>query len=143
MASAVVGTTWYLFGGLAEQNAFAGGAIATTPVPQTTVTAFTASPSPTWKAMAPMPTARSGAAAVVVNGQVWVIGGAGLMGQPTAAVEVYDPATNTWTARPPLKRARAHPAAGLLNGKITVVGGVDGADPASALPLDAVEVLTP
>lgn len=143
MASAVVGNTWYLFGGLAAQQAFSGGAIGLLPVPQTTVTAFTASPAPTWTAKAAMPTARSGAAAVVVNGKVWVIGGAGLMGEPTAAVEVYDPATNSWTARPPLKRARAFPAAGLLNGKITVVGGLDGADPVSALPIDAVEVITP
>lgn len=143
MASAVVGGSWYLFGGLTVQQAFSGGAIGLMPVPQTTVTAFTASPSPSWTAKAPMPTARSGAAAVVVNGKVWVIGGAGLMGEPTAAVEVYDPATNTWSARPPLKRARAFPAAGLLDGKITVVGGLDGADPTTALPLDAVEVLTP
>jgi hypothetical protein len=143
MASAVVGSTWYLFGGLRVENVFAGGAIGPAPVAKNTVSAFVPSPTPAWTALAPMPTARSGAAAVVVNGKIWVIGGAGLLGEPTAAVEVYDPATNAWAIKPPLKRARAHPAAGLLNGKITVAGGLDGQDPVSALPLTNVEVLTP
>lgn len=89
-----------------------------------------------WRELAPMPTARGSANAVVVNGKIHVIGGAGLHpgSKETAAHparphrslgtnEVYDPATNTWETRSPMPTARNHAAAGLVNGKIYVIGG--------------------
>ncbi|MFN3431838.1 MAG: hypothetical protein ACK46X_18030, partial [Candidatus Sericytochromatia bacterium] len=65
------------------------------------------------------------------------------MGQPSAAVEVFDPATNSWETRQPLRQARAFPAVGVLDGKITVAGGLDGADPLLAVPIATTEVITP
>ena len=66
-----------------------------------------------WKALAPLPTKRGSANAVVVSGKIYVIGGAGSSIQarrrpssippgPIARsipTEVYDPVTNRWEAR--------------------------------------------
>src|SRR5437899_10589569 len=56
----------------------------------------------TWTTKAPMPTARWGLAAGVVNGILYAIGGGGTSGfsDPTV-VEAYDLATNTWTTKAP------------------------------------------
>jgi N-acetylneuraminic acid mutarotase len=94
----------------------------------------------TWKALAPLPTKRGSPNAVVHDGKIYVIGGAGLHpGSKETAVhparphrslgtnEVYDPATNTWEARQPMPTPRNHAAAGLVNGKIYVIGGRIGA----------------
>jgi len=49
-----------------------------------------------WSAIAPMPTPRSGGAAAVLNGKLYVLGG-GLPGQTVwKTVERYDPATDAW-----------------------------------------------
>ena len=45
----------------------------------------------------PLPRSYHGAA--VVNGKIYVMGGAGEDNKPVASVEVYDPATGTWAAR--------------------------------------------
>ena len=93
-----------------------------------------------WKALAPLPTKRGSANAVVHEGKIYVIGGAGLHpGSKETAVhparphrslgtnEVYDPATNTWETRQPMPTARNHAAAGMVNNKIYVIGGRVGA----------------
>jgi N-acetylneuraminic acid mutarotase len=93
-----------------------------------------------WKALAPLPTPRGSANAVVVDGKIYVIGGAGLHpgSKETAAHparphrafgvnEVYDPATNTWETKSTMPTARNHAAAGVVNGKIYVIGGRIGA----------------
>lgn len=93
-----------------------------------------------WKALAPLPTARGSANAVVHGGKIYVIGGAGLHpgsketalhpARPHRALgtnEVYDPATNTWEARQSMPTARNHAAAGMVNDKIYVIGGRIGA----------------
>jgi N-acetylneuraminic acid mutarotase len=89
-----------------------------------------------WKALAPMPTKRGSPNALVHNGKIYVIGGAGLHpGSKETAVhparphralstnEVYDPATDTWETRQSMPTARNHAAAGVVNGKIYVIGG--------------------
>jgi N-acetylneuraminic acid mutarotase len=94
----------------------------------------------TWKALAPLPTKRGSANAVVVNGKIHVIGGAGLHpGSKEVVVhparphrslsvnEVYDPATNTWETKSPMPTARNHAAAGFVNNRIYVIGGRLGA----------------
>lgn len=139
MASAVVGDRWFLFGGIGREALSSEGPFQ----PESAVSIFRASPAPAWEAAVPMPTARSGAGAVVVDGEIWVIGGAGVAGEPVAAVEIYNPTTEQWRIHSPLKQARAFPAVGLLNGQIVVAGGMDGFDPRLGLPLDSVEVLTP
>ncbi|MEQ1885452.1 MAG: kelch repeat-containing protein [Bryobacteraceae bacterium] len=93
-----------------------------------------------WKALAPMPTARGAAQAAEINGKIYVIGGGTLA--PGAEkpyldfqtpqnslnlVEEYDPATNTWRKRASMPTPRNHVALGAVNGKIYVAGGRVGA----------------
>ncbi len=94
----------------------------------------------TWKALAPLPGKRGGAAAAVVGGKIYVIGGAALHpgsketslhpARPHRAVdtnEVYDPATDKWESRQTMPTARNHTAIGVVNNKIYVIGGRLGA----------------
>src|SRR5256712_10390480 len=89
-----------------------------------------------WRALAPMPTARGGSVAAVVGGKFYVIGGAGPMpepGTPTIRprqpqrslgnVEEYDPATNKWRARAPMPTPCNHMGGEAANGRIYVIGG--------------------
>lgn len=94
----------------------------------------------TWRALAPLPTKRGSPNAVVHDGKIYVIGGAGIHpGSKETAVhparphrslgtnEVYDPATNTWETRQPMPTARNHAAIGVVNNKIYIIGGRIGA----------------
>jgi N-acetylneuraminic acid mutarotase len=89
-----------------------------------------------WKELAPMPTPRGSAQAVVVGGKIYVIGGVTTMdntsdtafnGQGPARVlgvnQMYDPATNMWTNKSPMPTGRNHAFSGVVNGKIYVIGG--------------------
>jgi N-acetylneuraminic acid mutarotase len=89
-----------------------------------------------WKALAPLPTKRGSPNAVVHNGKIYVIGGAGLHpgsketslhpARPHRSMftnEVYDPATNTWETRQSMPTARNHAAAGIVGNKIYIIGG--------------------
>jgi len=89
-----------------------------------------------WKALAPMPTARTAAVAAEVGGKIYVLGGASVHpGQQIVSLgptvphrsvdvnEVYDPKTNTWGTRMTMPTARNHAAAGVVNGRIYVIGG--------------------
>jgi len=89
-----------------------------------------------WKALAPMPTKRGSPNAAVVNGRIYVIGGAGLSpGSKDAALhparpqrvlgtnEVYDIAANKWETKSPMPTTRNHAAAGVVNNKIYIIGG--------------------
>lgn len=90
----------------------------------------------TWKALAPLPTKRGSPTAAVVNGKIYVIGGATTNedgksssihpARPHRVVginEVYDPASNSWATRSPMPTARNHVAVGVVNSKIYVIGG--------------------
>jgi N-acetylneuraminic acid mutarotase len=82
----------------------------------------------TWGTKTPMPTARSGSAVAVVDGLVYVIGGAtnsdsGPDGEvPTTTTECYDPKTDTWTTRAsfPLGFESLRLYAGVVDGIIYV-----------------------
>jgi len=69
------------------------------------------------------PIARWCHSAAVVNGKIYVIGGAGADNQPVASVEVYDPATGTWESRASMPTARALFGVGTFGGLIYAVGG--------------------
>jgi N-acetylneuraminic acid mutarotase len=111
----------------------------------------------TWKALLPLPTKRGSANAVVVEGKIYVIGGAGLHPGSTETVvhparphraldtnEVYDPTTNRWETRSPMPTARNHAAAGNVGNKIYVIGGrVGNAFISRASNTDIVEVYDP
>lgn len=73
-----------------------------------------------WVAKTPMPTARSGGAAVALGGKIYVAGGRVPRGHDFA---VYDPATDTWETLPNLPSQRNHIAAVAMNGRVHVVGG--------------------
>lgn len=78
----------------------------------------------TWSKKAPMPTARMarGTNNAVVDGKLYVIGGA-----PhyicTDANEVYDPKTDSWSSRAPMPTPRCHVAVIAVNGLIYAIGG--------------------
>jgi N-acetylneuraminic acid mutarotase len=92
--------------------------------------------SDAWKALAPLPTKRGSPTAAMVDGKIYVIGGAnGYEGAKETGIhparphrvvgtnEVYDPTTNTWQTRSPMPTARNHVANGVVNGRIYVIGG--------------------
>lgn len=82
--------------------------------------------SDTWSSKAPMPTGRGSLATSVVDGKIYAVGGnmgPGLWGETSAAVEMYDPATDTWTVRASMPAPRDTLATAVLDGKIYALGG--------------------
>jgi N-acetylneuraminic acid mutarotase len=90
----------------------------------------------TWKALAPLPSKRGAASAAVLNGRIYVTGGATNQSgvkdngidpaRPhavVATVDVYDPATDTWSSAHPLLLPRNQHASAATGGKIYVIGG--------------------
>lgn len=80
--------------------------------------------SATWTARAPMPSARGGGAAAVVDGKIYVAGGRPPRGSDFA---VYDPAANSWTVLPDMPTQRNHLGTVAVGNKVYVVGGRFGA----------------
>jgi len=73
-----------------------------------------------------MPTARYGLSAGVIDGKLYVAGGA--YGANTAfsvlnTLEIYNPSTNSWTTGAPMPTARVSHAVAVLDGKLYAVGG--------------------
>jgi RNA polymerase sigma factor (sigma-70 family) len=79
----------------------------------------------TWIQKADMPTARYYAGSAVVDGKIYVIGGASVANESSAVVEEYDPATDTWTRCADMPTARQEPAAAAVDGIIYAIGGWD------------------
>ncbi len=77
----------------------------------------------TWTRKADMPTGRYLAGSAVVDGRIYVIGGAPVYGGITAVVEEYDPATDTWTGRADMPTARQAVRAAAVDGIIYAIGG--------------------
>jgi N-acetylneuraminic acid mutarotase len=69
------------------------------------------------------PLPRSYHAAAVVNGKIYVMGGAGADNKPFASVQVYDPSAGTWAARASMPTARGLFGASAVGGTIYAVGG--------------------
>jgi len=78
----------------------------------------------TWTYKADMPTARTWISGCVIDGKIYVIGGATSVSSVTSAVEVYDTITDTWTRKANMPSARCFHATCTLGGKIYVFGGV-------------------
>ncbi len=82
-----------------------------------------------WRARTPMPTPRNHAAAGVVGGKIYVIGGRTgaafiSVGTNTDVVEEYDPATDAWGApKARMPTARSAVAWGIYKDRIYVAGG--------------------
>ena len=80
-----------------------------------------------WSEAAPLPAARGGHAAVVLDGKIHVLGG----GNEVSTLDlhsVYDPASDTWTAAARLPRSKGSPAAVVQEGKLWALGGRSGLD---------------
>lgn len=76
----------------------------------------------TWKRMADLPTSRGALGAAIIEGKIYVVGGAA-EDVKLATLEIYDIATNTWTSGPDMTQAREHLAVTAHNGNVHVLGG--------------------
>ena len=82
--------------------------------------------SDVWTKKADIPTARDTMAVSVVNGKLYVIGGAFGCDEPTPLVEAYDPLTDKWTKKANMPVAKLGSSASVVDGKIYIIGGAIG-----------------
>src|SRR5207248_10612082 len=77
-----------------------------------------------WSTQPPMPTARSGLAAAMVDNELLVFGGEDVLDFVVhAEVEVYNPATNSWRQLPNMPAGRHGIWASAIGNKIYIPGG--------------------
>jgi len=76
-----------------------------------------------WSRHAAMPFERSEAAAVELNGKVYVVAGNSRGNEANSLAQEYDPATGRWRELALMPSVASHAGAAVLNGKIYVVGG--------------------
>ncbi|MGB3294527.1 MAG: kelch repeat-containing protein [Phormidesmis sp.] len=76
-----------------------------------------------WMALADMPTARGGATAQVVDGNIYVIGGLAEDGSSLSTVEIFDPVTGQWAGGSSLQTARDNPGSAVIDDLLYVFGG--------------------
>ncbi len=106
----------------------------------------------TWTQKADMPTARYIPGSAVVDGKIYVIGGASVQYGFTGAVEEYNPATDAWTTRADMPTARQWLTAAAVDGIIYAIGGnqggrdlstVEAYDPTTDMWTRKADMLTP
>jgi N-acetylneuraminic acid mutarotase len=117
MASCVYNNKIYTFGGHGGPGPRPG---------QKTVEAFDPIAGEWISDLEDMPTARWEPECVLVDSQIYVIGGFYHSNASTGAsaeVEAYNPKTDSWTVKAPLPEKRAAGAVASLNGKIYYIGG--------------------
>ncbi|HEY3498868.1 MAG TPA: kelch repeat-containing protein [Polyangiaceae bacterium] len=97
--------------------------------------AGTATAELTWSTAAPCPVARFEANGVVIDGELWVMGGftAGSL-EVTRRVDIYDPVADSWRQGPDLPGAETHIAVVAIGNDIVVAGGFIGAFTGSRPP---------
>ena len=84
-----------------------------------------------WSALANAPTARNSAAAAVIDGKIYVVGGRQNLKQPDGSMrivnlpnlEVYDPRTDSWEQRTAMPQGQGGLAAAAVDGRLYVFGG--------------------
>jgi N-acetylneuraminic acid mutarotase len=81
----------------------------------------------TWTLKTDMPTARFIAGSAVVDGKIYVVGGAPVSGGATNIVEEYDPAEDTWTRCANMPTSRQGVRAAAVDGIVYAIGGNGGA----------------
>lgn len=80
----------------------------------------------TWTAIANIPRAAGETRAVVMNSQMWVLGGGRTAPNPSTEVNIYNPGSNTWTTGVPFATARRNfPADSDGSSRIWLAGGYD------------------
>src|SRR5262249_22186263 len=78
----------------------------------------------TWSSAPAVPNAREGAAAAVVGGRIYVIGGfSRATNSYVSAVDVFDPLTNAWSSAAGIPTPRSYAGVAIVNGQIHVLGG--------------------
>ena len=77
-----------------------------------------------WVYRTDMPTARVFVSGCVMEGKIYVIGGAAIGSSVTSAVEMYDPIADTWTRLANMPSGRCGHATCTFDGKIYVFGGL-------------------
>jgi hypothetical protein len=77
---------------------------------------------PRWRPKRPMPTARSNAAAAVVGGEIYVMGGVAFA-DVLDVVERFNPRTGKWSTLPPMPIARGAAGAAVLGSRLYIAGG--------------------
>ena len=77
-----------------------------------------------WVSRADIPTSRGTAGSAVVNGKIYVIGGANP--SAVATVEEYNPALNSWASKANMPTARSGLVCSVVNDKIYAIGGSEG-----------------
>jgi non-specific serine/threonine protein kinase len=82
--------------------------------------------APQWRTLAPAPTPRTEAAAVALDGEIYLIGGYAPPAVTVPLVEIYDPQLDEWRTGPPLPVPVNHAAAAVADGTIYVFGGFHG-----------------
>jgi N-acetylneuraminic acid mutarotase len=92
-----------------------------------------------WEQRAAMPTIRSGIAAAVLHGRIFVFGGEAPAGT-FSQVEAYDPRNNTWSSHMRMPTSRHGLGAAPLAGRIYVISG--GPTPGASAS-DANEIFLP
>ena len=75
-----------------------------------------------WRALAPLPTVRSGISAASLDGKIFVFGGETTRGTHKE-VESYDPAQNRWQRWAPMPTARHGLGVAVLGQSIYVIAG--------------------
>lgn len=80
--------------------------------------------SDTWTEVAPLSTAREFAAAAVLSGAIYVMGGRDNENKLNS-VECYIPNKNEWISIEPMNEIRSGAQAGVANGTLIVFGGRD------------------
>ena len=78
-----------------------------------------------WTLKTDMPTARFLAGSAVVDGKIYVVGGAPVSMGKTNVVEEYDPATDTWTRCADMPTSRQGVRAAAVDGIVYAIGGAD------------------
>lgn len=120
-ANAVVGNRLYAITGALEPFF-----IPSLPGPATTASVIMYEFEPSaegWAYKTPITTPRAYSASGVVDGKIYVIGGAYSVTEISNVVERYDPETDAWQNRQSLPEPIHGAAAGVIGGKIYVAGG--------------------
>jgi N-acetylneuraminic acid mutarotase len=117
ITSAVIGKKWYVMGGYDGPNVQARGI----------VMVYDAA-NDSWTSKQNMLIPAHHAAAVALNGKIYVFGGfvgrpGGKAWQPIPSAVVYDPENDSWKELAPMPTPRGSAVAVALGGKIYVIGG--------------------
>ena len=92
-----------------------------------------------WLSITPMSVPRTLACSVVLDGELWVLGGEDENHTPLQSVEVWNPQANSWRASPHFRQRRRGHVGGVVGGSLVIAGGFGDA----YVPLTSAEAFSP